>query len=252
MDAITARTFHSNVGLYLQNILSLMDLRPSKKMRFRQHNNTIIIEPEPGAIFPEEILDTLCALNSSIVLNSFALFEACFERQLLKGLNTENLSGIHEKVVDKYIEQIIELSSVERYEKEFAFIKDQKLSDFLDETGNQDYEIIRTFYVLRHFLIHGSASKQIIEIENGIGNYKNDPSDKKYQKLITFIKSELNLTVSDSSMNLRTILYLNEATDLLAKAVFSVSNQLLKGTKHGQFRKENLFNSNSNPSEKEH
>lgn len=75
----------------------------------------------------------LPAINASLVIQGFSLFEASFERLLIDKLNTENLTGIQEKVMMKYIDDVIKLSNEERLASEFKFITGENLKTFFSQ-----------------------------------------------------------------------------------------------------------------------
>jgi hypothetical protein len=74
--------------------------------------------------------ETLPALNTSILIQGYSLFEASFERFLLEFLSTNNLTGIQEKVMENYINEVLKLSSEKRLAEEFNFITGSSLASF--------------------------------------------------------------------------------------------------------------------------
>jgi len=231
----TLKVVMNNVQFYLANVKILLKLRPDYTINFKPSNKHVsytISGLKDNSIEGFEVaMELLPALNSSIILNCFALFEASFESRLLHVLDTSNLSGIQEQVMNRYIDDVIRLSSEEKYAREFKFITGKPLNSFFSAKENEHYKIIKTFYLLRNLLIHGSVTKGIM-IPIGKGSkIEMDLDDTEYQKLIILVNEKLNIGVPPNLFEMKLLLINNKVADILVEAVLIVSNKLLNNTK---------------------
>jgi hypothetical protein len=103
----------SNVHFYISNIQSLSRLRPNVELQFRPPgvNGTIAYtykgDLSAYAQVRQNLSSDLQAFNSAIIMNAFALFEAAYEQLLLSYVNTDNLTGIQQKLVLRHIETVV-------------------------------------------------------------------------------------------------------------------------------------------------
>lgn len=244
------KVLENKIQFFIRNLLTYQNLRPKINLVFQNpESGQIAYRLEGDVASPKddltgylESIDRLKALNTAIVLNCFSIFEASFEALLLKELDTKNLTGIQEKVMLKYIEGIIRLSSHLNYAKEYKFITGQSIKETLSKNEYQLYELIVKFYTLRHRLVHGSSTKIIFIDKGDIGQIELDADDVEYQELLNAIKSHLGIKVSSKRLSLDILLSINEVTDLLSFATLTISTKFYSpiGTPF-KFVKENIF-----------
>ncbi len=224
----------NNIQFYKKNINIFLKLRPDCSANFKwsdKHVSYTFSGLKSNSIDDIELaMDILPALNSSIILNCFSLFEASFESRLLHELDISNLNGIQEKVMTKYIDEIIKLSSEEKYAKEFKFITGNSLNDFFSTDENEKYKTIKAFYQLRNLLIHGSVTKRVIIPFVEGGKIEMDLDDMEYQKLILLLKDKLEIGIPNKLFILDLLLINNQVTNLLVEAVLTISNKFIDNT----------------------
>ncbi len=245
----TAKILWNNIRFFQRNLAILIKLRPKIKVVFSpQQKNSVGLHLEGELCHNDGVTDyienhyRLHAFNTSIILNCFSLFEASFERLLLENLNTKNLSGIQEKVMLKYIENVLKLSSHSNYAKEYKFITGKNIKDLFTPEEKYFYQVIDKFYTLRHILIHGSSSKNIIVAQKHGGAVELDTDDLEYQELVEFIKEKFGIQVPSNRFSLDILLMLNEVTDLLAMATLNISHKLFDNSKFKlQYIKADIF-----------
>lgn len=98
----------------------------------------------------------------------------------------------------KYIDEVIRLSSEEKYSKEFKFITGTSLSDFFSTIENEKYKTIKIFYQLRNLLIHASVTKRVMIPFAAGSKIEMDLDDIEYQKLISLIKEKLQIGIPNN------------------------------------------------------
>jgi len=225
----------SNVHLYRSNIRSLSRLRPQVELEFGPIGTSGAVSftyKGDTSAYQEDIAELsydLQALNSAIVMNCFALFEASFEQLLLSYVSTDNLTGVQEKLVLRHIETVINLSSEARYAEEFHFLSEMKIKEFFTEEENDAYHIIKTFYVLRHLLAHGSVTKHEFLPGKREGKINLNLDDQKFQELVALLKNRLQIPVLRESLNLSLLMQINEVASFLGIAVHKVTQKMLRG-----------------------
>lgn len=169
----TSKVLYDSINFFQKNIDALYALRPKCRVHFT-YNGRVAFNFTIDNITIDEfegMRNILPAINASLVIQGFSLFEASFERLLIDKLNTENLTGIQEKVMMKYIDDVIKLSSEERLASEFKFITGENLKTFFLQDEYKMYELIKTCYTLRHLLVHGSATKRVMVPHDLGGQY---------------------------------------------------------------------------------
>ena len=253
-DLNTAKILDNNITFFVTNLITLLKVRPKIKVTFKNTEKGIVQYQLDGELCHEDDFSKyhenhqrLQALNTAIILCCFSLFEASFETLLLTELDTKNLTGIQEKVMLKYIEDIRKVSSHNNYLKEYTFITGKKIKEFFSKEENELHGMIDKYYSLRHLLVHGSSTKSII-INHGIsGQIELDTDDKEYQEFIDMVKEKLSIKVSSKRLSIETLLLLNEVADLLAYAVLQLSKKLCdNGKRKFKFIKENIFTEQKN------
>lgn len=169
----------------------------------------------------EKIIRQTNAINTSIVLNCFALFEACLESYLLDKINMKKLDGIHKNIVFRYIKDIIKISSISNYNKEFKFITGTDIKDELDETAFESYKVIVMFYPLRHYLVHGSVTIHDTVRKDNKGIYFELSSENaNYKELLVFLSKKFNKKIADfKNKDPYTLVFQHETVDLLYEAI---------------------------------
>jgi len=248
-DLNKAKILDNNITFFETNLITLLKVRPKIKVTFKNTDREIIQYQLDGELchdddfsrYPENH-QRLQAFNTAIILSCFSLFEASFETLLLTELDTKNLTGIQEKVMLKYIEDIRKVSSHNNYLKEYTFITGKRLKEFFSKEENELHAIIDKYYSLRHLLVHGSSTKNIIVNNGAFGQIELDTDDKEYQEFIEMVKEKLSIKVSSKRLSIEILLLINEVADLLAYAVLQISNKLCDNRK-GKFKfiKENIF-----------
>lgn len=224
------KLLHSNIGFFRNNLLAYYSLRPDLKVKFKKQKNSGFSYTyenfKSGDIEEfEKIENSLIAINSAIILNCFAMFEASFEAHLLHELNTEGLSDIQEKVMQKYIENVIKLSSEAHLSKEFKFLSNKPISEFLSAKELELYQFIKSFYVVRHALIHGSTSKKVLVNKMSI---ELDTDDIEYQKLVDILLDKFKLEIPKKWFTINLILVSNEIIDHLFLCAIKIADAFLK------------------------
>ncbi len=228
------RTLKTNAHLFWENISTLKRLRPELNIVYGDSPNSVTFHLEGNGLSRGNIViqmekqNELIAYNSSIILNCYSLFESSFESILLKELNTKNLTGIQEKVMLKYIDNILKLSSETKYNEEHKFITGKALSDLFNETEKDFYKTIKIFYLLRHRLIHGSSTKSIFIKGNNGGQIILDQTDKEYQDLVQYIKTKIELKIPSEFANIEILLLDNRVADLIAEATNIIADKLFR------------------------
>jgi hypothetical protein len=223
----------SNVHFYLSNIKALSRLRPNVEPDFRPPSDSGAIayawkgdlQSYKGDI--AQLSEDLQALNSAIIMNSFALFEAAYEQLLLSYVNTDNLTGVQEKLVLRHIETVINLSSESRYVEEFRFLSVKSMKEFLTPKEYEAYQVVKTFYVLRHLLAHGSVTKHEMLPGTTSRKVNLDLDDRPFQELVSLLRERLQLSVPKESLNLSLLLQVNSVASFLAIAVHTVIKKML-------------------------
>ncbi|MFP5039826.1 hypothetical protein [Parasediminibacterium sp. JCM 36343] len=234
----------NNQSFFYDSLKYMYSLRPKNKYEIRGKLSGVSYSSSPdtsiesGQDFPI-ILQNIRIINSAIVINCFALFESAFESCLLKNLNTSSLTGVQEKIVSNYINDIIKLSSEVRYAAEFKSITGKRLKDFFSSFEYEKYEIIKEFYLLRNLIVHGSATKQVHINVEAYSKFEMDLDDKEYQNLVEFIKSKKKIEVSNHLFSLDVMLSCNDIIDMLFVAVITVSAKLTEDVKLFKFIDEN-------------
>lgn len=83
-ESKTVKILSNNIHFHMTNIVALNNLRPKVKIDFKHNGKVVSFKilnlGERQTINSESLRETLVALNSSIILNAFALFEASFEK----------------------------------------------------------------------------------------------------------------------------------------------------------------------------
>lgn len=213
------------IDFFITNLNVLHDLRPDVEIYYNEDGRQLY-EPEiklSGMPDFEAYKDKLQAINTSIILNCFALFEACFEAKILHQLNISSLNGIQKKVMLRYINQVIKISSIKNYSDEFKFVFGKSIKDYFTHEEYKSYQLIDDFYVVRNILIHGSA--QINKIQSEPYSFKIMLGDDKnnYSKLINKLIQEHNIRISFTHTTLSKLILVNEAVKLLVKATATIS-----------------------------
>jgi len=223
----------SNVHFYLSNIKALSRLRPNVEPDFHppSASGTIAyswkgdLQSYKGDL--ADLSEDLQALNAAIIMNSFALFEAAYEQLLLSYVNTDNLTGVQEKLILRHIEAVINLSSEPRYAEEFRFLSGQSIKEFLTQDEYEAYQVVKTFYVLRHLLAHGSVSKHVMLPGTTVRKVNLDLDDRPFQEVVSLLREQLQLSVPKESLNLSLLLQVNSVASFLAIAVHTVIKKML-------------------------
>ena len=228
------KLLQNNIGFFYENIISLINMRPKVEFFIKKASNSSIQFSVEGGSAGQVNLDNFMqikqqirAINSSAILNCFSLFEASMEWRLLNDLTTEGLSGIQEKIMSKYIDNIIRISNIDNYKSEYKFITGKSMGDLFNEAEKKMFTNIEKFYVLRHLLIHGSAMKMVIHVSNG-ESIRLDEDDREYQNLVSLLNLELKLNISKTFFPIDTLLTLNQVADML----FFSTNQVVKKLLH--------------------
>lgn len=229
------KLLQNNIGFFYENIISLINMRPKVEFFIIKASDSSIQLSIKGGSANQVSSDNLMqiqqqikAINSSVILNCFSLFEASIEWRLLNDLTTEGLSGIQEKIMSKYIDNIIRISNIDNYKSEYKFITGKSIGDLFNEAEKKMFTNIEKFYVLRHLLIHGSAMKMVSIHLSNREFIRLDEDDREYQNLVSLLNLELKLNVSKIHFPIDTLLILNQITDML----FFSTNQVVKKLLH--------------------
>ena len=227
----------NNITFFYNNLTTLISLRPDIKYTFKEKGMVVSqksnFKMKEGINGFEELIkkeQLQRTLNSAIILNCFSLFESSFEWRLLHELNTKGLSGIQEKIMLKYIDGVIKISSIDNYLKEYRFITGKSLNESLNTDEHMLFNVIKKFYVMRNILIHGSSIKEEFIKENQGGWIKLDKDNEDYHIFFEMIKEKINLGVSYHNFSLDLVLLVNNITDLLLNATLNIANKLSTGT----------------------
>ena len=246
------KLLENNIHFFVNNLISLLKLRPQISFELNEHEidkNVEITASDNSYDIDSfyQIQNEIKALNSAIILNCFSLFEATFEWKLLtvSELNTKGLTGIQERVMQKYINDVIKISSIDNYIKEFKFITGKSIKEYLSENDYKNFLLVKDFYVVRHLLTHGSVSKNVMEPKDYGGTIELDTEDKEYQIFLSSLKKRLKINVSNAKLRLEHLLLINGVTDLLLLSVFGLTKSF-NLTKKAIFVKENIFNIKKN------
>lgn len=227
------KLLQNNSHFFYENIISLINMRPKVEFFIKKASNSSIQFSVEGSSAGQVNSDNLMqiqqqirAINSSVILNCFSLFEASMEWRLLNDLTTEGLSGIQEKIMSKYIDNIIRISNINNYKSEYKFITGKSIDNLFNEAEKKMFTNIEKFYVLRHLLIHGSAMKMVsINVSNG-ELIRLDEDDREYQSLVSLLNLELKLNLSKTFFPIDTLLTLNQVTDMLFFSTIQVVQKL--------------------------
>jgi hypothetical protein len=101
------------------------------------------------------------------------------------------------------------------------------IKEFFSDEQYDAYQIIKTFYVLRHLLAHGSVTKHEFLPGKTDGKVNLDLDDRKFQELVALLKGWLQLPVPNAFMTLSLLMQINAVTSFLAIAVHAVMQKML-------------------------
>ncbi len=226
----TGNALYYMINFFGKNIQVLNKYRPKVRIVYNKDGTSSSPEGnvQGGIEGYLKVLDELGAFNTSLVLNCFSLFEASFECRILHGLDIGNLEGIQKSVMLKYIRDVLKLSNINNYAKEFEYITGMSLKEFFTVEEYEYYQIIKSFYVLRHLLSHGSASMNVIIPEGNGGKIEIDESDSEYQKLLKMLEEKIGIKIANKNMNVDKLLQINDVVSLLIYATYVVSSKFTK------------------------
>jgi hypothetical protein len=234
---VQEKVLFSNVYLFVRNIKTLIRLRSKVEMDFLdkdengkiryQHNGDLSNYSGMAAF---NLADDLIAINTAIIMNCFGLFEACYEQLLLSFIKTSKLDSIQERIISKYIDFILKLSSEQNFSKEYFAITNKKIKEILNDEERNYYEGIKIYYIIRNLIAHGSAIRK--EFSKGTIDSKLnlDPDELEYQKFLEFIKNKLKIPMPNESLDLELVLQINAVASYLGIAVYKIMQKFLIGT----------------------
>jgi hypothetical protein len=239
------KLLENNIDFFYCNIRTLLNIRPDIiYSNFKESGISLSYSSSNSANRdPVELANDrqiLMTLNSSIIINCFSLFEASFEWKLLHDLNTKGLTGIQEKVMLKYIDEVIKISSIDKYISEYKFLTGLDLKNVFDDDEKKCFSNFKAFYVIRHLLVHGSSTRHIMIPQDNGGLIRIDDDDKDYQYLVNVLKENLNLNIPNRFFNLDLLLSINQIADLLIYSTVIITKKLSLGNK-AKFIKEDIF-----------
>jgi len=223
-----------NRTIFEQNLCTLYNLRPKETFEFKgTERSTSYNLKNNKKVNVEDIINKIQSLNAAIIVACYSYFESCFETLILDNLSLENLNKEQERIVTKYIDDVIKLSNIEKYEKEFQLVNGTSLKDLFTKNEMDNYEVIKELYTLRHLIIHGSTSKRVyIESENKtFGRFVLDENNNEIQRLITFIKNQTKVDIHNNQYSLGLILLNSQLVDILfesTKIITSKFNSKIK------------------------
>jgi flagellar motor switch/type III secretory pathway protein FliN len=223
------------IDFFSKNVIILLKARPKVRMIYSKDGGSFSPEGEVTGGIDNflQLIDELRAYNTSIALNCFSLLEASFECYLLHHLDVKNLEGIQKQIMLKHIRDVLKLSNIDNYSKEFEFITSKKLNSFFSTEENECFQLIRSFYVVRNILSHGSAMMAAyIPIEKG-GRIEIDETDKEYIDLLKKLESKLKMKIYNKHMNVRDLMHINDVVDLLVESTFIASAKFTKEIDYG-------------------
>lgn len=223
------------IDFFSKNIIILLKARPKVRMVYSKDGGSFTPEGKVNGGIDEfmHVLDELRAYNTSIVFSCFSLFEASFECYLLHHLDVKNLEGIQKKIMLKHIRDVLNLSNIENYSKEFEFITGKKMNKFLNEDEYENFQFIKNFYIVRNILSHGSAMMTAyIPMGNG-GSIVIDENDTNYVNLLKSIESKITMKIYNKHMKIRDLMHINDVIDLLVESTYITSARFTKEIKYG-------------------
>jgi len=242
------KIFLETISFLRKNIDALISIRPKCKVNFSFNGRvtySFTIDELNSAEEFEGVTTILPAINTSLVIQSYSLFEASFERFLLEELNTENLTGIQEKVMAKYIDDVVKLSSENSLAEAFAFITEKKLKDFFSKEEFELYQLIKDCYLLRHLLVHGSSTKRLIVPNDHGGTILLDPDDTKYVTLMQKLITKFQLPVPREYLSIELLVLESNIVDYLINAVKIISEKFYNYKEFKpKYLKEDFFKKN--------
>ena len=218
-DSIQINILLNNTNLFISNIKVFKKLRPKITFTIDRKNNVV----SNNAIDVKTILDELRALNSAIILNCFSLFESSYEWRLLHELTTRSLAGIQKRVMSRYIDDIIKISSVDNYSKEYKFITGKSIAEFFSKDEYKLFLLIKDLYLIRNLLVHGSSIKHIKMVGDTL---EFDDNDNSYKKIINQINKYIDPDISPNLSNLDSWLLSGEFVNFFISSTLTVSKKL--------------------------
>jgi len=239
------KLLENNIDFFFCNIRTLLNIRPDIiYSNFKESGTSLTYSSSNSANRDLDDLandrQILMALNSSIIINCFSLFEASFEWKLLQELNTKGLTGIQEKVMLKYIDEVIKISGIGKYINEYKFLTGLDLKNVFDDDEKKCFLNFNAFYVIRHLLVHGSSTRHIMIPQDNGGLIRLDDDDKDYQNLVNVLNEKLKLNIPNRFFNLNLLLSINQIADLLIYSTVIITKKLSLGNK-AKFIKEDIF-----------
>jgi hypothetical protein len=109
-----------------------------------------------------ELKQTICGLNYSIILNSACLIEGILDNFLkvttkIKFLSIEkSRSKFEEKLFEDFINRI-SISTWSKYNSIFEIVMNKKLSDFFNEANKALWKDVEFLFKFRNLLAHGES-----------------------------------------------------------------------------------------------
>ena len=239
------KLLENNIDFFFCNIRTLLNIRPDIiYSNFKESGTSLTYSSSNSANRDLDDLandrQILMSLNSSIIINFFRLFEASFEWKLLHDLNTKGLTGIQEKVMLKYIDEVIKISGIGKYINEYKFLTGLDLKNVFDDDEKKCFLNFNAFYVIRHLLVHGSSTRHIMIPQDNGGLIRLDDDDKDYQNLVNVLNEKLKLNIPNRFFNLNLLLSINQIADLLIYSTVIITKKLSLGNK-AKFIKEDIF-----------
>lgn len=224
---------YSTFLLFKDNVTILNNLRPDLYLSPSVGGYKFMGEISEQDNFPElcdEYLKTVRAINTSIILNTTSFFEGFLENILLRKIGSiKGLQSPIKKIVSDYQNQIIRISSIDEFKKQFNKLFGDKLNNIL-KANQDDINFIEKFYLIRHLVSHGSM------IETHFSHLKSGGTlvmhtEPEYIYLMKTLGKRYGLK-EDINIGYTSLLLHSEIIDDFSKTTFNLADLLISELKN--------------------
>lgn len=224
---------YSTFLLFKGNVTILNTLRPDLYLSPSIDGYTIMGEITAQDNFPElyeEHSKTVRAINTSIILNTTSFFEGFLESILLRKIGSiKGLQNPIKKIVSDYQNQIIRISSIDEFKKQFNKLFGDKLNNIL-KSNKDDVDFVEKFYLIRHLVSHGSMIEtHLSHPESGVTLLTH--TEPEYIHLMKFLEKRYGLK-EDINIEYMSLLLHSEIIDDFSKTAFKIADLLVNELKN--------------------
>ena len=221
------KTNESTFRYFKTNVRNLTKLRPDLYVTPEEKSYKIKGEVSSNEDFKEifnDKFETVFAINTSLILNSTGYFEGFLESILLRKIgNVNDLTGPIFNIVNDYQNQIIRLSSLGDFNKNFQKLFGMKIIDAVSD--KEKFNFIEDFYFIRHLIAHASTIKSE-SFKEGFGT-RLIHTDKQYQQLMNKLKIRYSFKF-DINIDFYMLIVCSNIIDDFCKSIFDVSEQIVE------------------------